>query len=775
MKKRNRKVGMLLGMSALIAIHSAMITVPAQETELAAETELTEETGAAADTETEAETEAARIRDEIFAGSSVSYLDETDTEGLDAQVLAYARYEIMARKGILFDSEELNSYFTAQNWYFGFIPESTADDSMFTDCELANMKLLQAAEKAASENGAGYVLDQPGWTSEAVLSFRGLAAEAPAEALTETAAEEVTEAETEAVTEEVTEAETEVATEEVTETETEAVTEEVTETETVTEAVTEEVTETETVTEAVTEQETETETVTEAVTEEVTETEALTEAVTKMVTETAAAPLVPRQVTVPAGALSEGTVEEGDIANIDFCASADGMAVRGVSAENFNVMIGSGTLGTELEQELLGAEIGEVVTISVSYPGNYRSEVLAGKDVVYEVVVNYIYRLSQMTPEPETGTETETQVTDTETETQVAETEIETETQVAETEIETQVAETETETETQVTETETEAQAAGDIYGMLAETVSEEESAKFRMPSGAYLISVDPQSAAGLAGLLAGDVITGIDRAAVNSAEFMNMLLSSYAEGEEAVIRYQRLDGGSYKEYIAKMTLLKEVDDTILQGQTETQDTEKLQSENGQHAEGPGTSQGSTQQHAEGPGTSQAGTQQHAEGPGTSQTDAQQHTTEQQDDTQQHTVNPQISQVIVGNTGSAQWQQSGPTVLDEYIFPDVDSRYLTDSEISLLTLQQVCYAKNEVYAIHGRQFVSVELQQYFGSKSWYYGFIAPSDFSDSVFNDIEKANIQKLVNRENALSGGAGYKLDQPGYDISLAGTASLK
>ena len=88
MKKRNRKVGMLLGMSALIAIHSAMITVPAQETELAAETELTEETGAAADTETEAETEAARIRDEIFAGSSVSYLDETDTEGLDAQVLA---------------------------------------------------------------------------------------------------------------------------------------------------------------------------------------------------------------------------------------------------------------------------------------------------------------------------------------------------------------------------------------------------------------------------------------------------------------------------------------------------------------------------------------------------------------------------------------------------------------------------------------------------------------------------------------------------------------
>ena len=746
---------MLLGMSTLLAMHSALITVPAQETETAAEVQLSED----------AETE--QVRSEIFPGSSVSYLDESDTEDLDAQVLAYARYEIMARKGILFDSEELNSYFTAQDWYFGFIPESTADDSMFTDCELTNMRLLQTAEKAASENGTGYVLDQPGWTSEAVLSFRG--------AETETTEEEETEAVTEEVTETVTE--TEAATEAATEEETEAITE------------------TEMAAEAV-------EAATEAITETEIETEIETEAETEIITEAAVIPLVPRQVKVPAGALAEGFVEAGDIANIDFRGSADGKAVRGAEGENFNVLIGSGTLGAEMEQGLIGAEIGEVITIPVSYPAVYSSEALAGRDVVYEVVVNYIHRLSTMTSGSateiqETETETEapaTEIQETETETQVPETETEaaeTETQEAETEMqvtETETEETETETETQaaetqITETEPETEANAEIYGMLAETVSEEESVKFRMPSGAYLINVEPQSAAGLAGLLAGDVITGVDRASVNSAEFLNMLLSSYTEGEEAVIRYQRLDAGTYKEYIAKMTLLKEVDDEAIQAQTASPETDKMQPDTvQQHAEGPetSTSQGITGQHAEGPKTSQGITgQQHAEGPGTSQgVTGQQHAEGPETShgsTQQHTANPQTSQMIIGNNGFTQWQQSRPTVLDEYIFPDVDSRYLTDSEVDALTLQQVCYAKNEVYAIHGRQFVSVELQQYFGSKSWYYGFIAPADFTDTVFNDFERANIQKLVNRENALSGGAGYKLDQPGYDISLAGTASLK
>ncbi len=127
----------------------------------------------------------------------------------------------------------------------------------------------------------------------------------------------------------------------------------------------------------------------------------------------------------------------------------------------------------------------------------------------------------------------------------------------------------------------------------------------------------------------------------------------------------------------------------------------------------------------------------------------------------------------ISDTASAA-AQTGATVRDEFIFPDVMNRYLTSAEINSLTLQQVCYAKNEPYALHGRKFKSQELKDYFGSKSWYNGTVKAKDFSDSVFNEYERANVNALAAREEELSRG-GYVLDQPGYDIRLAGTASLK
>ena len=115
-----------------------------------------------------------------------------------------------------------------------------------------------------------------------------------------------------------------------------------------------------------------------------------------------------------------------------------------------------------------------------------------------------------------------------------------------------------------------------------------------------------------------------------------------------------------------------------------------------------------------------------------------------------------------------------PDPASEYIFPDANSRYLTWEEVISLSHQAACYAKNEIYARHGRQFVSVELQQYFSSKSWYQGTIYPDAFSEAVFNDCEMRNIELLVQAERTLGGGNLYSLDQPGYDINAVGTTSL-
>ena len=108
---------------------------------------------------------------------------------------------------------------------------------------------------------------------------------------------------------------------------------------------------------------------------------------------------------------------------------------------------------------------------------------------------------------------------------------------------------------------------------------------------------------------------------------------------------------------------------------------------------------------------------------------------------------------------------------NEYIFPDMDTRYLTQDEVSKLSLQAVCYAKNELYARHGRKFLSQELKDYFNDKTWYEGTVDPDSFSPGVFNTYENDNLLLLVSAEEKLLPG-GYVLDQQGYDIHKVDTA---
>lgn len=89
---------------------------------------------------------------------------------------------------------------------------------------------------------------------------------------------------------------------------------------------------------------------------------------------------------------------------------------------------------------------------------------------------------------------------------------------------------------------------------------------------------------------------------------------------------------------------------------------------------------------------------------------------------------------------------------DGQIIPDSDSRFLTDDDLMNFSLQQVCYAKNEIYARHGRKFLSDELTDYFNSQPWYTGSIEAADFTDemanAVFNEYEKANVRFLADWE---------------------------
>ncbi len=102
-----------------------------------------------------------------------------------------------------------------------------------------------------------------------------------------------------------------------------------------------------------------------------------------------------------------------------------------------------------------------------------------------------------------------------------------------------------------------------------------------------------------------------------------------------------------------------------------------------------------------------------------------------------------------------------------YILEDSSSRYISMYDVRDLSVQELCYARNEIYARHGRKFRSTELMEYFSTWDWYDGYIEPGSFQESTLSTIERANVDYLLRREKMLTNQQGYLLDQPGYDIT--------
>ena len=85
---------------------------------------------------------------------------------------------------------------------------------------------------------------------------------------------------------------------------------------------------------------------------------------------------------------TEGTVAEGDIANIDYVGKKDGVAFSGGTAEGYDLEIGSNSFIDGFESGLIGAEIGKTTELNLTFPENYGNEALNGADVVFTVTVN---------------------------------------------------------------------------------------------------------------------------------------------------------------------------------------------------------------------------------------------------------------------------------------------------------------------------------------------------------------------------------------------------
>lgn len=88
--------------------------------------------------------------------------------------------------------------------------------------------------------------------------------------------------------------------------------------------------------------------------------------------------------------VTDRAVENGDIVNLDYSGSADGVKFDGGTAQGQELVIGSGSFIPGFEDGMVGMNVGETKDITVKFPENYHAENLAGKDAVFTVTVNKI-------------------------------------------------------------------------------------------------------------------------------------------------------------------------------------------------------------------------------------------------------------------------------------------------------------------------------------------------------------------------------------------------
>ena len=88
--------------------------------------------------------------------------------------------------------------------------------------------------------------------------------------------------------------------------------------------------------------------------------------------------------------VTDRAVENGDIVNLDYAGSVDGVAFEGGTAQGQSLTIGSGMFIPGFEEQMVGMNIGEERDLSVKFPEQYHADNLAGKNAVFHVKVNGI-------------------------------------------------------------------------------------------------------------------------------------------------------------------------------------------------------------------------------------------------------------------------------------------------------------------------------------------------------------------------------------------------
>lgn len=100
-------------------------------------------------------------------------------------------------------------------------------------------------------------------------------------------------------------------------------------------------------------------------------------------------------------AAKDGASADGDQVVFDFLGKVDGEAFEGGAAEDYPLVLGSGSFIPGFEEQLVGVTAGEEKNVEVSFPAEYQAEHLAGKAAVFECKIKEVKAPAEATIDDE--------------------------------------------------------------------------------------------------------------------------------------------------------------------------------------------------------------------------------------------------------------------------------------------------------------------------------------------------------------------------------------
>ncbi len=82
--------------------------------------------------------------------------------------------------------------------------------------------------------------------------------------------------------------------------------------------------------------------------------------------------------------------KDGDQVVFDFLGKVDDVAFEGGAAEDYPLVLGSGSFIPGFEEQLVGVKAGEEKAVTVTFPEDYQAENLAGKEAIFDCTIKAV-------------------------------------------------------------------------------------------------------------------------------------------------------------------------------------------------------------------------------------------------------------------------------------------------------------------------------------------------------------------------------------------------